>query len=412
MNALQLQYRHPALLTIVLMSCSIVLSTAAASVCLCLLVLIWLCDKQAKSRWQFYFQYPLTPPILSFITVTLVGMLYSCATWDQSLSTFNHTIRLGIIPMLAYYLQANPSVRKWIMLIFISALLFTIFCTCLKVYFNIPIGQRTYGNDVFKNHIVTSYFTAMGLFMVTNWFVQYKNYQIINGLLIITMLFYLVFLNTGRIGYVILGTSFSVFAWHHYRFKGLLISCLLLAGVMLLAYQCSTIFSMRMTEFYVEFLAFVKGTTVSSIGKRLEFLQNSILLLDQHPLLGYGTGSFAAAYHATFAGATDFLTDNPHNQYLKTGIELGLFGIVSLLWIFSTQWKMTRTLSNTEKVLAQGFLLSFFIGCFFNSWFEDFTELLFYCLMSACLLPASIQLGRQVTHKVNPLNAISPNIYP
>jgi len=398
---------------IILFACSIVLSTSAASVCVCLLALIWLFDKDTKMRWQFYFNYPLAKPILAFMILTLIGMIDTRAPLKDALSTGNHVLRLGIIPMLAYYLQPKgKDLRKWVLIFFVSAILFTIFCTCLKVYLKIPIGQRTYGNDVFKNHIVTSYFTAMGLFLVSTWFVRFKPYRIANAFIMAFMLYYLVFLNTGRIGYVIFFICFAVFAWHQYRLKGMLAICLAFCVMMLLAYQFSAIFTMRFNEFYNEFLAFHHGTTVASIGKRLEFLQNSLQLFWQQPLFGWGTGSFEIAYQTTFAAKTHFLTDNPHNQYLKTGIELGVLGLFALLWLFISQWKMTKSLKGYDLILAQGFLLAFFIGCLFNSWLDDFTEFLFYCLMSAHLLPSALAANKVINHKADPLNAIAPSTYP
>jgi O-antigen ligase len=81
------------------------------------------------------------------------------------------------------------------------------------------------------------------------------------------------------------------------------------------------------------------------------------------------------------------MTDNPHNQYLKTAIELGLVGLASLLWLFNKQWKAIQQLEGADLILARTVFLSFFLGCIFNSWFKNFTESYFYMLVTAYFIP-------------------------
>jgi O-antigen ligase len=357
--------------------------------------LIWLLDKNRIARWKFSYHYPLTKPIFILVAMNLISTLFADAQWDHFISTLNHSSRLLFIPILAYYLQGstNPT-KKWVLWAFVTAMIFTIICTCLKVYGHIPIGQRTYGNDVFKNHIVTSYFTAVAILMLSIWLTEYKQYKLPIILLMAFCFFYLIFLNTGRIGYVILYINLTVLAWHKYRYKGMTAIYLLLSIVMLLGYCFSDLLAMRVNEFYNDFNSYLHGATMysdeNSIGSRLEFAVNSLKLFAEHPIFGWGNGSFLHAYEETFSGSFTVMTDNPHNQYLKTGVEQGVIGLLALVWLFFCQWRMTRQLKGNDLLLAQGFLLSFFIGCLFNSWLKNYTEFYFYCLMSAYLLPACL----------------------
>lgn len=373
---------------IVLLAFFIPLSTAITLILTYAILLVWLIDKNAYARWQFYFSYPLIKPIAFFILVSSLGTLYSMGSEKATLAGFYHGLRLSLIPVLAYYLQEEQSKYKdLVMYAFVCALIVTVICAFLKVYAGIPIGARTYGNDVFKDHIIISYFMAISIFFAYMWFLEEKLSKELLILLMGLMLYHLIFLNTGRIGFVILYICFSVLAWHRYRFKGILITYLLLSLVMLCAYQYSDIFSMRMNEFYQEFKLYLQGKAVSSIGTRLEWATNSLKLFFEHPIIGFGTGSYKHSYAVYYAGQVEKLADNPHNQYLKMAVEHGMIGVVVLGWLFYSQWKLVQQLKGSNLILGQSIFLSFFIGCLFNSWLKDVSEFHFYCLMTAFFIP-------------------------
>jgi len=378
---------------IVLLAFFIPLSTAMTLILTYAIVLVWFIDKNTNARWQFYFSYPLIKPIAFFILVSFLGTLYSMGSEKATLAGLYHGLRLSLIPVLAYYLQGEQSKYKdLVMYAFGSALIVTVICAFLKVYAGIPIGARTYGNDVFKDHIIISYFMAIAIFYTYLWLLEEKHSKWLLMILLGLMLYHFIFLNTGRIGFVILYICFSVLAWHRYRFKGMLITYLLLSLMMLCAYQYSDIFSMRINEFYQEFKLYLQGKAVSSIGTRLEWLTNSISLFFERPLIGFGTGSFKHSYAIYYAGQVEKLADNPHNQYLKMAVEHGMIGVVALGWLFYSQWKQIQPLKGSNLILAQSIFLSFFIGCFFNSWLKDVSEFHLYCLMTAYFIPYSVTI--------------------
>jgi O-antigen ligase len=89
-------------------------------------------------------------------------------------------------------------------------------------------------------------------------------------------------------------------------------------------------------------------------------------------------------------------TDNPHNQYLLTGVELGVVGLFGLLGLFIVQWRMAARLPpGQERMLAFALLLSITTGCLFNSFLADHSEGLFYVWATA-LLCAGVPSPRTV----------------
>ncbi len=380
---------------LVLFAFSIPLSTTLTCGCMYLIVLLWLFSKGFSSRWHFYVNYPLIKPILLLILVSFVGLFYSTGSEKECFSSFCHIAKLSFIPILAYYLQDNQNkAKKYILVVFIAALLFTVICTFLKIYAHIPIGRRTYGYDVFKNHIVISYFMAVSLFILYVWYTELKKYKLPIFFFMGLISYYLIFLNLGRIGYVMLFSSFIVLAWRKYQHKGILWCSLIVSFVTVFSYYSSETFARRITEVYNESQLYFQGKTVSSIGARLEFMSNSVKIFLDNPIMGTGTGSFKSQYEEYYQGRVHKITNNPHNQYLNTAVELGLIGLLFLGWLFYRQWQLTCQLKGVNLILAQSILLSFFVGCFFNSWLRNFTEGHFYYLMTAYFIPPACQMAK------------------
>jgi O-antigen ligase len=77
-----------------------------------------------------------------------------------------------------------------------------------------------------------------------------------------------------------------------------------------------------------------------SVIIRLAVWRNTLRMIAERPLAGHGAGSFAAEYPrvAAIGPASDRLSpllevEHPHNEGLKLAAELGLVGIVLVLWL-------------------------------------------------------------------------------
>jgi len=267
---------------------------------------------------------------------------------------------------------------------FTGAMILTLILGFLKWYGGVPIGLKYTTAAVFKSHIKTSLFMAIAIYFLA---IQAKQQQSIRWVclaVILTMLYYLFFMNIGRIGYLALCLCAFVFAWNHYRIKGIFYAVIALSVVIAGAYYSSELFSQRMNQLLIDWDFYQQGGRLleSSLGSRLEFALTSLDLIKQKPWFGWGTGSFGTVYEILRQGEDTLLTDNPHNEYLRFAVEFGLIGLGCLLLLFFQQWHYTKQLT-TDKLFAQGVLLTFFAGCFFNSWVKDFAEAYFYCVMSA-----------------------------
>jgi O-antigen ligase len=118
---------------------------------------------------------------------------------------------------------------------------------------------------------------------------------------------------------------------------------------------------------------------------RMEFYRGSLEIVRENPVFGAGTGSFPAAYAATVAGKQMEPTVNPHNEYLLIASQIGLVGLTCLITLFYLQWRHAARLAPLYRDLARGLVITFAIGCLFNSLLLDHTEGLLFAWATGLL---------------------------
>ncbi len=78
------------------------------------------------------------------------------------------------------------------------------------------------------------------------------------------------------------------------------------------------------------------GHAATSVGYRIDFFDTTVRLIQERPILGYGTGGFTPAY-ADFIKTHDpaqQATHNPHNDYLFYWAENGLPGLLAVIFLY------------------------------------------------------------------------------
>jgi O-antigen ligase len=107
------------------------------------------------------------------------------------------------------------------------------------------------------------------------------------------------------------------------------------------------------------------------------------------PILGTGTGSYNSAFRIkrpAIYSITGGSKRNPHNEYLLVAVQLGLLGLLLLLYLFYTQLISSKKINDNEtKYLSQGLVLLIVIGCLGNSLIMDSGEGHFWAFFSAVL---------------------------
>jgi O-antigen ligase len=114
---------------------------------------------------------------------------------------------------------------------------------------------------------------------------------------------------------------------------------------------------------------------VNSIGDRMTIWKNTIELIQDRPLLGFGTGGFEEAYSEKIKDNPEWekqLKHDPHNQFLKIWAEMGMLGLVVFLAMLASS--LFQKSSKIYFHLGIGVLLAWCATSLFNSHFSTFTE--------------------------------------
>jgi O-antigen ligase len=206
--------------------------------------------------------------------------------------------------------------------------------------------------------------------------------------------FNVLFMVHGRTGQLVLIALVLYFLLSWLRWRGLLVAAAAAALVAAIAtFTPSSALHERMTATIAEIQDWQAGKSAQLRNMRLESWSNSLKIVREHPLLGVGTGGFAAAYAKQVEGTSMLPLRQPENQYLLTAVQLGIAGIAALIALFAFQWHLAaRLATRTDTDLARGLIITMAVGCMFNSFLLDHTEALFYAWLSG-LLFAGVRPG-------------------
>ena len=153
------------------------------------------------------------------------------------------------------------------------------------------------------------------------------------------------FITGGRAGQVIFFVMLSILIFQvldKKRVRSLVAIMIIIPGIFILAYQTSDLFQKRVDLAAYEVSKF-DTDNYNSVGYRINFNLNSFVLIKKNPIIGVGTGDFPNEYRKINQINTPHLPDatNPHNMYTLVLVQLGLFGLVSMLSIFYYQIKLS-----------------------------------------------------------------------
>ena len=232
----------------VLLGFFIPVSTFATQVVLFLLLASWFLAGSLKEKGQFIVSHPIARITCLFFGVFVIGALYTQASWTDSLSMLEKIGKLLYLPFLLPIMQE----KKWRRagtLAFLSAMLLTLILSLLKIYVGLPIviNPRFSGAAIFKDTIFTNLMMAFASFMVGHLFLNQTHFlkRIGLGMLLATLVFYTLFMGTGRSGYVVFSVLWLLFALQRSSLKGVAIGFLSLAILLSFAYFNSPVFQSR-----------------------------------------------------------------------------------------------------------------------------------------------------------------------
>lgn len=383
----------------ILIGFSLPISTAFDNLLLAVVLLAWLLCGDWRGKWERLRTNPVALVLLAFVLLAALGTAWGLGSGGERLRYFNKYADL-LLAILLVTLPLSAADRWRALLAFAAAMALTLIMSYLLRAGLLPLAllpappnpvnfDRMPQNPViFKLHItqglfmgLTFLFAATAALHVPNprwrWLAAGFALLAAGGVLIIL----------GRTGYVTLAVVGAYLFLHRFRWYGLAagLAALVAAGVLLSQMPNSPLVA-RFQVGLKEMRNWQYGRPdESSMGLRMQFAATSLRIIADHPLLGVGTGGFEHAYREKISVTEARVSNNPHNQYLLSTVQLGLPGLLALLAVFVVAWRAAARLEPPYLVLARGFLLAFAAGNLFNSFLLDHAEGLFFAWLLGVL---------------------------
>ena len=296
-----------------------------------------------------------------FFVLVVFACLWSSADYHTKFIFVDKYSKLLYLPLFAIGFS-NPKLRRLGIYAFLMAMLLT---CLLSIYKNILIENGFSSSDpgqVFHNHIVTSFMMVFAAYLSCIMAIKHKRKtSIIFYVLALLFSYQLLFINTGRAGYILYFILMNMLIIQYLPLKYIVAGILSFSVLFtLLSYQ-SHVLSKEIHQVVFELKAYQHGQKESRIGYRIMFHDYAKHLFVESPWLGHGTGGFSAAVKrdALFPDFNNLL--DPHSQYWLVASEFGLLGLLVLFYFFVSLLKTSFQLKDMRPVML-GLLVSFFIA--------------------------------------------------
>ncbi|NJN37080.1 MAG: O-antigen ligase family protein [Nitrospiraceae bacterium] len=390
---LQTEARRAAGWTTTALGFTIPMWVVADGVLVVLLVVCWLASGEWRERIRRVMRNPVALSALLLFGWLLLGTLWGGGDPEERLHALKKYADLLLIPLLIS-MALDVQVRNRALLALAASLGATLALSLVLSLGLLPIGG-VIGCDlsnpcVFKKHTTHNVLMAFGvlLFGVLAWKSRGRWIGWGWGLASALAAGNVLLMVQGRTGYVVLA-ALALLAFHMYAgWRGILAAIVALSVVFSIAYKVSFAFHERVNLAAASVTQWNPKVAVveDSIGWRLEYFYHTAEIIQDHPLIGVGTGGFVQAYRARTEQAGLDVPPHPHNQYLYIMVQVGVVGLGLVLWLFMQQWRLASLAGDEAyRLLARGVMVTIAVGCFFNPFLVDHTEKLFYCVFSGLL---------------------------
>lgn len=357
----------------------ILYSPTVASVALVTAYVAFVASGQAVDRFTRVFARPSVYWGVIFIAVVLIGMTYASVPWsDRWTDLLKWRTILWFVVLLSIFDDERWKTRLLVMFVVgISVALVASFMAAAS-WVTFKRGPEA----LLRNSATQSMGFAVAALLCLWMFLEKSLRGHMRWIVLVLGLLYvanIAFITTGRSGYTILGIGCSVILlWKAAPLQQLA----MMLGLALVAILLVSL-SSRMQGYIVlgfdQWAQEPESTTLTNMGSRRVYYLNTLEVIQDHWLVGTGTGGFKQAYTVQVTrkyDPSDWRSGpigDPHNQYLAVLAQHGIGGLaVFLVWIVA----MARDIHGLPKYrkLALAILCGWCVTSLFSSHFRTFAE--------------------------------------
>jgi O-antigen ligase len=321
-------------------------------------------------------------PLILF-TLGAAGMLWAEIPWAERLNGISSFFKLLFIPLLLHQFQKSDRGYQVLIGFIVSCALLLVASWALLAWPELtPLNAgKTPGIPV-KDYISQSAMFTICIFTILQivyelW--QNRRYRLAAACVGLAILFLsnILYVSTSRTALVVIPFLFVVYGFRLYGWKGavgLVVGFVILTAI---AWPSASYLRSRIDSFFAEVQSYRPDGHATSAGERLEFWCKSVGFIKTSPLIGHGTGSIRAQFEQSAVGRTGMaaeVSENPHNQILAIGIQLGLVGVAVLLAMWRAHLALFMSAGSFAAWVGLVFVIQNVVGSLFNSHLFDFTN--------------------------------------
>jgi O-antigen ligase len=320
--------------------------------------------------------------------VSVAACVWSPAATGEKLREIEKYSKLLYLPILTVGFRDSLT-RQLAFHGFLLAMLITVVASVL-MFAGIWTFNCAEASGIFRNHIITSYMMAFAVFLSGFLFLQQTGKaRIPYALLSLVFAGHILFINNGRMGYIIFLLLTGLLIIQSFPWRQVLryfVPGLFLMGMV---FFISPVMQESIHHAVYEYKSYMTTNKNTSIGFRLQFYEYAHDLFRRHPWVGNGTASFKHLYHLENPnpppGTPAEHLQEPHSQYWLLASEWGILGGFAFLFFIGSLFVSSLKLV-TLRPLALAVLLSFLVGSLSDSLlFYSGTGYFFILCMALCL---------------------------
>jgi O-antigen ligase len=338
---------------------------------------LFIFNKDLRARFWHFKNQPLLLASGLFIFLLSVDCLYSVAPLKETLESLWGWRKILLLPLGLVLFNDPLWKNKFAYSLMIFVAIVSLFCV---LFYLLELNVRgELPGVLIRNHATQGMIFSATLFLMGMILLFKKHILPIRRLwvlgLMLIILGVLVYMTPGRSGYLafMVVTVYLGYLLFRAKLYKMLSVVFLLSSTLLLT---SPLVAERIA-LGVKEMQHVDPATIesSSMGMRMAVWKNTIELIQDRPLLGFGTGSFEAAYSQKIKDNPEWeknILHDPHNQFLKIWAEMGIFGLMVFLSMLASS--LFQKSSKMYLHLGIGVLLAWCATSLFSSHFSTFTE--------------------------------------
>lgn len=377
----------------------------ASIIAIIVLVIIWLWQKKFLTVAFTMKKNPFLLIWISYFILHLAGLLWT-ENFDYGWKDIQTKLSFLIFPLVMGTSSISSNLFQKIKRAFVAGcILASVYCVINAVINYLETNEQSvFFYTSFSALLHTTYFSIYLnlalLFLIEEAIHQWKNFNILNKIweaAAISFLIVMIILLSARMAIAVCLITVLIYCISQViKFqKGALILIISFAVMALINYRITHLYN-RYTQ--VEEAARnynnspeadespLSAQTYNSTTARAEFWKNAIEVIKQNRLLGVGTGDIKEELVKQYEQSNfQYGVENrfnPHNQYLHTGVILGITGIILLLCCLLLPLRLAVQQRNW---LQACFLLIIILNAITESILERQNGIIFYAFFNVLL---------------------------